>query len=470
MVRAWGWSTESDTESETSLDLEESDAEDDLDVMNEAKPMTTLLSSRCASTTPGVALGKQRSASEKRHVECSETQQVLDQWPTRSATQLPPANVGDGLGVVAREAPQPIRCAGVRRDLPSVPGRDFITRLAAFFRGGNAREVGETDGKQAWGSSLPLPACATQWSKLERSLFLETAGRYDPSEMAALRRCPSAPAAQGADPGRCRVSVVTPTTDTRAHFHEQLWSCFTEQRWSDKELLIIETYTTTPSTCLAEKARRHENVIHISIQGDLSIGLKRNIGLHLASGDVIVNFDDDDIYSPDYVPSMTEHLYANNLAALTLSTWFDFDLRRGQCGFVDPMSLQDESVEEDVWGYGFSYVHLRQPALANPYPSISFGEDYDFMLALREALGASSIGLLSDTRGLCLHMMHGGNTADSAKHRKVTAQEMRHLAVAKLSLVSPLLDICQRNEHRVSSGKCTGKFTINTTKRCKNYC
>eukprot|EP00435_Cladocopium_sp_Y103_P069384 s512_g33.t1 len=46
-----------------------------------------------------------------------------------------------------------------------------------------------------------------------------------------------------------RVSVLTPTTASRARFHEQLWQCFVDQTWPDKErflpleLVVVETYT-----------------------------------------------------------------------------------------------------------------------------------------------------------------------------------------------------------------------------------
>ena len=41
---------------------------------------------------------------------------------------------------------------------------------------------------------------------------------------------------------RGRVSVVTPTTASRARFLPQLWRCFVDQSWSDKELVVVETY------------------------------------------------------------------------------------------------------------------------------------------------------------------------------------------------------------------------------------
>ena len=53
-----------------------------------------------------------------------------------------------------------------------------------------------------------------------------------------------------------RVSVVTPTTASRARFHPQLWQCFVDQSWSDKELVVVETYHDEPSAFFQHIARR----------------------------------------------------------------------------------------------------------------------------------------------------------------------------------------------------------------------
>ena len=44
-----------------------------------------------------------------------------------------------------------------------------------------------------------------------------------------------------------RVSIVTPTTASRARFHPQLRQCFVDQSWPDKELVVVETYHNEPS-------------------------------------------------------------------------------------------------------------------------------------------------------------------------------------------------------------------------------
>jgi len=299
--------------------------------------------------------------------------------------------------------------------------------------------------------------------------------------LAGRRRSP-APGAAGRG-RRCRVSVVTPTTSERAGFHAQLWDCFRSQTWLDKELIVVETYRGEPSGFFPDKARCYNELVHVRFNQEFSVGLKRNIGLHLASGDVIVNFDDDDLYAPEYVETMVGHLQERDLVALTLSAWYDFDRRHGKCGFVDPIALTDlhllpwgdpimqgadpampelqellqELQKDTVYGYGFSFVHLREPALRHPYPNYSMGEDLVFMLGLREAFGHDRVGLLRDDQGLCVHVMHGDNTADSAAHRAVSSDEARQLAV--LQALAPDAALAQAVERGPGAlGPEIGKF------------
>ena len=60
-------------------------------------------------------------------------------------------------------------------------------------------------------------------------------------------------------------------------------------------------------------------------------------------------------------------------------------------------------MDEILYGYGFSYVHLRVMALWFPYPNLGFAEDAPFMLKLREKTGR--VGLMEDVEGLCLHIV-----------------------------------------------------------------
>ncbi|CAJ1391988.1 unnamed protein product [Effrenium voratum] len=293
------------------------------------------------------------------------------------------------------------------------------------------------------------------WNTMERALFFQSQGKWDPSVLQALRRAPVAR-------GRLRVSVVTPTSQRRAGFHQQLWTCFAAQTWEEKELVVIETgKASKPSKFLSNLAHAHANVVHVSLDEDFSIGCKRNLGIYLASGDVVVNFDDDDVYGPSYIETMVSELESRKLAALTLSAWYDFDLRLRRCGYVEPevmheldlcrnpskaplsasaelWALRADAVDSAVYGYGFSYVYLRAAALQHPFPDRNMCEDIAFM---RELRSREKVGLKRDTEGICLHIMHGGNTADSMLHRVVQADELAKLEVAKLRSQLTFLEV-----------------------------
>merc|ERR1739848_130875 len=96
------------------------------------------------------------------------------------------------------------------------------------------------------------PEESAQWSAFVRRLFSQSHGCYHPDQMAAAyRRVQSSnmtekgQAELEALPGR--VSICVPTTQIRQMFHKQLWMMFDLQAWEDKELVVVETFQTSPS-------------------------------------------------------------------------------------------------------------------------------------------------------------------------------------------------------------------------------
>lgn len=291
--------------------------------------------------------------------------------------------------------------------------------------------------------ALPLPPGAEAWTRFERDLYLLSQGGYHPSAMAQKRRIPSRafPTLGGAT-GSCfevrgRVSFVVPTMSSRQHYHQQLWANFEAQQWPDKELVVVESYETEPSAFLQQKATEDSRFVLFSFrvpaQGDYSVGLKRNMTLHLASGEYVVNFDDDDVYAPTYATRMVEDMRARGLAGITLASWFNYFETTGSCGYTDADSWQLDDLDEVLFGYGFSYVHLRRVGLALPYPDVEFAEDYPFFGRLRDVLGASRVALKADTTGLCMHIVHPRNSAGAMPtSRYISMAEVGELEVAPL--------------------------------------
>ena len=233
-----------------------------------------------------------------------------------------------------------------------------------------------------------------------------------------------------------RVSVVTPTTASRARFHPQLWQCFVDQSWPDKELVVVETYHDEPSAFFQHIAREDPRLKYMAIKRpvgeDLTVGAKRNLTILLASGQYCVNFDDDDLYADRYVERMVSEMKKRSLVALTLSGWHNFFEARGSAGYSEPNSWDPEDqdeMDEILYGYGFSYVHLRVMALFFPYPNLAFAEDAPFMLKLRQKMGR--VGLMEDVEGLCLHIVHStSSTPDPEISHRLTEEELSDLAVS----------------------------------------
>merc|ERR550525_130839 len=166
--------------------------------------------------------------------------------------------------------------------------------------------------------------------------------------------------------------------------------------------------------------------------------------LHLASGEYVVNFDDDDIYAPGYVAKMVGEMQQKGLDAVTLSAWYNYFVQSGVCGYSDPDSwgpLDKEELDEVLYGYGFSYAHRRRVALVFPYPNVDFAEDAPFLLKLKEMLGSQKVALKEDRDGICMHMMHRANsTGDPEFSRQLVQPEIAQLEVSGLPLFQPYLE------------------------------
>jgi len=163
--------------------------------------------------------------------------------------------------------------------------------------------------------------------------------------------------------------------------------------------------------------------------------------LHLASGEFVVNFDDDDIYSAGYMQTMVGELQTRGLVALTLSSWFNYFESTGVCGYSSADCWEEDEIEDNLYGFGFSYVHRRSFGLSCPYPNVDFAEDAPFMYKLKELCGDAAVGLRPDTEGLCMHIVHRANsTEDPTFSREVPHEELLTLEVAALPFFRDYLE------------------------------
>jgi len=196
-----------------------------------------------------------------------------------------------------------------------------------------------------------------------------------------------------------------------------------------------------------------------------SLGLKRNVAAATAAGCIMAHFDDDDLYSPEYLSHMVRKLreqakFSANVSAqavaedapeaadapacrsdesipaeppgdgerddlafevpalVTLKEWHLFDFSGLRFRHIDPAT--DPDVPHSwrkamMMGYGFSYVYTRAAWELQAFPDREDCEDDIFIEKLQKKR-AEAVGLIplpSKEAGLVAHSFHTDNTGMS---------------------------------------------------------
>jgi len=228
--------------------------------------------------------------------------------------------------------------------------------------------------------------------------------------------------------GAPKVSIITPTFN-REQFLPLAHRCFRAQTYHDLEWLVLDD-SPAPSAYL--QAHGDPRVRYFHSAERLPIGRKRNRLIAEAAGDVIVQFDDDDYYSPGYVARMVARLN-EGFDLVKLSAWFLYSVPYRSLGYWDltvkegrhyrwspqegpPQVIvvrptSDPAVANNHLGFGFSYVFRRKVWEAIPFSDdADWNEDTPFAVAADRAFRVLHF---KDRRGLCLHILHEGNISRS---------------------------------------------------------
>jgi glycosyltransferase involved in cell wall biosynthesis len=224
------------------------------------------------------------------------------------------------------------------------------------------------------------------------------------------------------------VSVICPTFQREFHLRNAV-AYYCEQRTdAELELLILDD-SPERGTFLDDPYYRGRNIRYWHVPGArLSIGAKLNILQQRAEGDIIVRFDDDDYYAPDYVEKMVRFL--GDADFVTLSGWFAYIPATSRFAYwatdvispthylfsageplqvCSPFGDDRTFVARNLWGYGFSHVWRSSVLPEVAFDDIDINEDLEFYRKV-VAAGCRTV-CAADTEGLVLHLIHPGNTA-----------------------------------------------------------
>lgn len=166
-----------------------------------------------------------------------------------------------------------------------------------------------------------------------------------------------------------KVSVITPTS--RPENLPRLKEIFYSQDYPHKELIIVE--------------------------GDGSVGAKRNKACEAATGDIIIHFDDDDIYAPDFISQSVAFIRAAKADVTGLSRAYFYQQKPERAWLYDYIGDQPY-----VLGSGMCYY--RRVWERNRFRNITHGEDRYFLA------NAGIIKAHNYMTGF-IQIIHGKNTA-----------------------------------------------------------
>jgi glycosyltransferase involved in cell wall biosynthesis len=219
------------------------------------------------------------------------------------------------------------------------------------------------------------------------------------------------------------VSILTPTRN-RERFLRNLECMVRLQTYANVEWII---YDDSPGPSAHFSSLSGAKVRYIHSAAAVSIGEKRNRMAEIAKGEIIAHFDDDDYYAPDYLRTMVERICQGH-DLVKFSRWFLYSGLYRMLGYWDCLRItglhyvwsnrppsvatfgprDSENLRNNYLGYGFSYVYRRKVWEAVRFPDLDWNEDGLFAANVNSRF---RLHHFPDASGLCLHILHKGNTS-----------------------------------------------------------
>ena len=137
-----------------------------------------------------------------------------------------------------------------------------------------------------------------------------------------------------------------------------------------------------------------------------AVGALRNAGLRVATGDLVVHFDDDDWHAPDRIERQVVPFLTN--PALDLVATDDYHI--GLFNESPVRAMRSWSWGFETYSSGGSFMYRRRAWLQKSFANIGQGEDHVFANGIR-ASGSTHVRNLHDP-GLFIAVRHGKNTCE----------------------------------------------------------
>ncbi len=199
-------------------------------------------------------------------------------------------------------------------------------------------------------------------------------------------------------------------TFNRAELFEQSFNCYCRQTYPDKELVIVsqgdEEYRNLILDRVASSGRK--DIRTVFMPPDAPLGTLRNASLEASSGELVCQWDDDDLNHPDRISAQVNAVYEFGAQASFLLDHLHFFADTKQIFWCDWVRSRRD--------LGHAGTLLAYRRFIPPYdPSLRFGEDSMVQQAL--FMQGSRVALLRSLGYLYVYVYHGRNVFDRKHHQ-----------------------------------------------------
>ena len=226
---------------------------------------------------------------------------------------------------------------------------------------------------------------------------------------------------------RPRVSCLLVTGGRRPLVPLSL-ACFRAQDYPNKELVIVDE---GPEP-IEELLSGLDDVRYYYIPKRQSIGAKRNFGCEVASGEILIQWDDDDWFGASRISRQAAPLIEGRADVTALETRWVLFVPSGECWTLSP-SLHRQLFYQDVHGGTLAFRRAMWAGGVR-YPDQSLREDAEF---LRAAVNRGQGLMRVANEDAFVYVRHGSNAWDFPLDPQV---ESRHWGRTRLpSAFGPVL-------------------------------
>jgi glycosyltransferase involved in cell wall biosynthesis len=180
--------------------------------------------------------------------------------------------------------------------------------------------------------------------------------------------------------------------------------CYRRQTYENRELIIAVDRANLAAVSALVRAANIDGVTLTAVDADLTLGDCRNMSVARARGEILMQWDDDDLYDPLRIAVCVSALTKAAAAAALLSRWLVWWPAR-ELAAVSGRRLWEGSIA--VW---------REHALA--YPSVARGEDTFVTECIAKSCAITTI----DAPLLYVYVVNGSNTFDTKHHEDIVAR------------------------------------------------